>query len=377
LDLIPVSTFEERLPGLLKLLERLVRIESPSVDKQAVDGLVDLVEQEAVRRGAAIERVAQAEVGDQLVARWGHGLGGSLLLVHLDTVHPLGTLERLPWEQRGRQVFGPGVFDMKASLALALDVMEVVCRTQDGPPAPVTLVCTSDEEIGSAASRDLIETQARAHDLVLCLEPALADGALKTRRKGTGLFRLQITGRSAHAGVAPAEGVNAIVEFALQVPHIQALQDETAGTTLTIGTVRGGSRTNVVPERCLAQIDVRIAVPEEAARIEVGLCSLQPLLPGASLEVTGGWNRPPMPRTAAIGRAYERAARIAEQLGFSVGEGATGGASDANFVAPLDVPLLDGLGPTGGGAHSLEEFIWVDSLAPRAALLAALLSREE
>jgi len=377
MNLIPVHQFERRLAKLLDLLEALVRLESPSLDKPAVDRLVDLVQAEAARRGAVVERLPMEGVGDQLIARWGSDGGGTLLLVHLDTVHPIGTLQRLPWERRGRKLFGPGVLDMKASLAMALEVMEVAGRSGNRPTAPVTLLCTSDEEIGSGASRELIQQLARDHDLVLCLEPALADGSLKTRRKGTGLFRLEITGRSAHAGVAPGEGINAIVEFSLQVPRIMALQDEPAGTTLTIGTVHGGSRTNVVPEQCVAQIDARIAVPEEADRVERGLEALEPVLTGASLSLRGAWNRPPMPRTAAIGQAYSRAASIAKQLGFSVGEGMTGGASDANFVAPLGIPLLDGLGPTGGGAHSLEEFIWVDSLPARCALLAGLISREE
>ncbi len=371
---LSVEAFERRTPALLDLIEGLVKLESPTTEKEAVDLLVDRVAEEAQARGAQTERVPQSKVGDHLIARWNKGRAGALILTHLDTVHPLGTLERMPVRREDRRLIGPGVLDMKASVAMALTAVEALIAEAKLPPSQVTLLCTSDEEIGSPTSRSLIERVAPEHELTLCLEPALADGSLKTRRKGIGLFHVETTGIPSHAGASPNDGVNAIVEMARQMDRLLDLNDPATGTTVNVGRIKGGTRSNVVPERCQVELDVRVRSTEEGDRVERELKSLTPITPGAQVIVHGGWNRPPMPRTSAIARAYERARAVASSLGFELSEGGTGGGSDANFVAPLDLPLLDGLGAIGSGAHSREEFIWVESLPQRTALLAGLLT---
>lgn len=374
MEYLSVVALEERLPQLLALIERLVAHESPTDDKAAVDRLGDLIAAEAEARGGSVTRLRQSEAGDHLAAVWNGGEGGVLLLTHMDTVHPLGTLERMPIERDERRLIGPGVVDMKASIAMALIAIEALVQRAALPNHRITLLCTSDEETGSLTSRSLIERLASDHDLVLCLEAALPDGALKTRRKGIGQFEIEAIGRPAHAAVGAELGVNAILELNHQIVRLGELDDGDGGTTLNIGTIQGGTRSNVVPERCSLQLDVRIPSQDEAQRVEKFLAGLEPVLEGARLLVRGGWNRPPMPRTSAISTAYRRAQNIGAAIGLEISEGSTGGGSDANFVAPLDQPLLDGLGAVGGGAHSMEEYIWIDPLAARTALLAGLIT---
>ncbi len=374
MDLISLKQVERYLPDLLDRVERYVRLESPSTEKTAVDRLVTAVAEDAGALGARVERHHQSDAGDHLVLRWHRrGQRNVLLLTHLDTVHPLGTLEIMGCERDGRRLIGPGVLDMKASVAMALTAVEALQDLKGGPGRSVTLLCTSDEEVGSVTSRSLIERLAGEHELVLCLEPALSDGALKTKRKGIGIFEIEVIGRPAHAGVSPEEGVNAILEMGRQIARIERLKDRQLGISVNVGTIEGGTRSNVVPERCTVKLDLRIPTPEHADRLAQAIQGLSPTVQGAEIRVRGGWNRPPMPRTTAIGQAFQQAQAIASELGFDLGEGGTGGGSDANFVAPLGVPLLDGLGAVGGGAHSQEEFVWIDSLPRRMALLAGLI----
>lgn len=368
-----IDSIEGRLANLLALIGDLAELESPTTAKGAVDALVERVEAEAQARGARTERIPQSEVGDHLIAQWNDGPGGVLLMTHLDTVHPLGTIKRMPVQREGRRLIGPGVLDMKASVAMALTAVDALTEMEAPPTSRLTLLCTSDEETGSLTSRSLIEGLAEEHEMVLCLEPGLADGSLKTHRKGIGIFQIETIGVPSHAGASPDDGVNAIVEMARQVERILELNDPGRGTTVNIGTIEGGTRSNVVPERCRVDLDVRIRSQEDGDEIERRLFQLAPITPGAEVEVRGTWNRPPMPRNRAIAEAYDRAQAVASSLGLDLSEGGTGGGSDANFVAPLDVPLLDGLGAIGGGAHSREEYIWIDSLAPRTALLAGLI----
>lgn len=374
MDLISVAAMESYLPQLLARTERYVELESPSTDKAAVDRLADAVAADARELRADVERIPQSEAGDHIVARWGQpGEGGVLLLTHLDTVHPLGTLDTMGSVREGRKWTAPGILDMKASVAMALTAVEALQQEKQGLGRALTLLCTSDEEIGSHSSRDLIEKLAQQHDLVLCLEPALADGSLKTRRKGIGIFHIEVIGRATHAGVSPEDGINAILEMSRHLLRLAELQDPELGVSVNVGTIEGGTRSNVVPERCRASVDVRIASAEQAERLAQAITGLEPTVAGAQVQVSGGWNRPPMPRTSLIAEVFTQAQAIAAELGFEVGEGWTGGGSDANFVAPLGVPLLDGLGPIGGGAHSRQEFIWLDSLPRRTALLAGLI----
>ncbi len=264
---------------------------------------------------------------------------------------------------------------MKASLVIFLAVMEFFKEHAHTPPRPVWALFTSDEEIGSPTSRDLIESLAREAAYVLVLEPALADGGVKTARKGVGRFRIEVEGKAAHAGVAPQDGRSAIVELAHQIVRLEGLQDLAAGTSLNVGVVRGGTAANVVPARASAEIDVRVASAAEQARIAAALMALQPINPDVRLTIIGSFNRPPMERTAATAELVQQAQAIYRQVtkGGELTEGASGGGSDGNFTAALGMPTLDGLGARGGGAHADDEHVFLASLPERAALLYALL----
>jgi glutamate carboxypeptidase len=376
-----VQDFVERLGQQVDFLRRLVEIESPSTDKAAVDRVGAVVAEEARRLGAIVTVDPQAVAGDNVVARWGLAQGRAegdqrdiLLLCHMDTVHGLGSLARMPCVAADGRLMGPGVVDMKASIAITLTALRALREARRWPPRPVTALFTSDEEIGSEHSRALIEAHARQASLVLCMEPCLPDGSLKTWRKGVGDFTLVARGRAAHAGADHERGRNAIEELSHHVLAAQALTDYSRGTTVNVGVIHGGTRSNVVPEEARADIDMRVKTPAEAERITAWMQSRQPVLEGTSLEVTGGLNRPPMPRDELMARTFEKAQRIAAAIGLKLTEGGTGGGSDANFVAPLGVPVLDGLGALGNGAHTDREHIVLASLPERTALLAALLS---
>jgi glutamate carboxypeptidase len=263
---------------------------------------------------------------------------------------------------------------MKAGITAFLGAAGILRQHGAWPERPVTALFTTDEEAGSLTSRPLIEALARQSALVLCLEPCLADGSLKTWRKGIGDFEILARGRSAHAGAAHDQGRNAIEELAHQILRIQSWTDYEHGTTLSVGTVQGGTVTNVVPDEARAEVDLRVMTREEGERITRQMLSLHPVLEGTSLEVRGGLNRPPMPRDERMAATFRKAQEIARGLGLEVGEGGTGGGSDANFVAPLGVPVLDGLGPLGDGQHTGQEYVVIESLPERAALLGALLT---
>ncbi|HKZ56025.1 MAG TPA: M20 family metallopeptidase [Anaerolineales bacterium] len=385
---IPISEFKRRLPDQLSLLRTLVEMESPTTDKPALDAVGRFVAEQMAQRGAKVSAYPQARAGDHWLGTWepsaasgdADRLAGSekkgaiLLLTHLDTVYPTGTLARMPCYEEDGRLYGPGVLDMKSGVAIALIALETLRAVGRQAPRPVRLLCTSDEETGSYSSRELIEGLAREHELVLCLEPGLPDGALKTWRKGIGDFRLEASGRSAHAGNIPQEGVNAILEMAFQLQRLAALADDGAGTTMNVGRIEGGTRTNVVPDACVARLEFRVLDRAEQERVQSALDRLTPILEGAQVRLEGGWNRPPMPRTPGMIAAFERAKGIAAGLGLELKEGGTGGGSDANFVAPLGVPVIDGLGAVGKGAHSEREHILLASLPKRTALLAALLT---
>jgi glutamate carboxypeptidase len=364
------------------LLKRLVEIESPSTDKAAVDRVGRIVADEARRLGADVQIAPVKEAGDHIIARWGkvpspggrgaRGEGGILLLCHMDTVFPLGTLEKMPFREADGKLFGPGVLDMKSGIVISLAAIEAL-QKEDSLNCPVTLLCTSDEEVGSLTSQSLIEDLAKESALVLVLESALLDGSLKTWRKGVGEFWVKVKGRAAHAGGAHAEGRNAIEEMAHQVLAIQKMTDYEMGTTLNVGVIHGGTVSNVVPEEAVAQVDVRVMQPGEWERIEAEMQALRPVLMGTSLEITGGLNRPPMPFDETMKATFEKARSIAVEIGVELKAGGSGGGSDANFVAPLGIPVLDGLGAIGEGLHSEREYIFTDSLRERAKLLAALI----
>jgi len=361
------------------LLKTLVETESPSHDKAAVDRVGGIVAEEARKLGADVEIIQNTETGDHVLARFHPSRetvslppsARILLLCHMDTVFPLGTLDKTPYREADGKIFGPGTLDMKSGIVISLAAIEEAQKT--GLERPVTLLCTSDEEIGSHTSRAYIERLAKESALVLVMEGALLDGSLKTWRKGVGEFRVKTKGRAAHAGGDHEKGRNAIEEMAHQVIAIQKLTDYSKQTTLNVGVIKGGTVSNVVPEEALIQVDVRVMQPCEWERLELEMNRLKPALDGTAIEISGGLNRPPMPFDDTMKATFEKARSIAAQIGMELKAGGTGGASDANFVAPLGIPVLDGLGAVGEGYHSEREYVFADSLEQKAKLIAALL----
>jgi len=364
--------------AMTRLLGHFVRAESPSYDKGAVDRFGGMVATEWRRRGAKVTILRRRERGNLVRAEWG-ARGGSaraqvLVLGHLDTVYEMGTIGRMPFRLARGRAWGPGVFDMKGGLVIALFAADALAAAHHRPAKRVVFLWTSDEEIGSGASRTVVEHEARRSDAVLVLEPASGqDGRVKTARKGVGEFELIATGRAAHAGLNPQEGVNAIQELALQIARVSQWNQPRRGITVNAGVIEGGTRTNVIPARARAMIDVRARNARDMRALEHKFHALRPILPGAKIEVRGGFNRPPMERKASAA-LYTKARGVARELGIDLGEDFVGGGSDGNFTAALGVPTLDGLGAVGEGAHSPSENIVLRALPERAALLAALLS---
>ncbi len=372
---LSVADFAEHTPEIIALLKRLVEIESPSTDKAAVDRVSAFIADELRALGASVRVDEQTAAGNHLYGRWGvTGRDGILIMGHMDTVYDLGTLARQPIREAEGKLYGPGMVDMKASLAMALVALKMLKTHKRWPVRPVTVLFTSDEETGSDHSRAIIEKLAQESALVLCLEPCLSDGSLKTARKGIGDMTIRVRGKATHAGADHESGRNAIEELAHHVLAAQKLTDYAKGTTVNVGVISGGTRSNVVPEEARAEVDFRVAAPEELDRLMDWMKSRRPIIRGASVEVTGGINRPPMPRDETMQATFKRAQMIAANLGVKIGEGSTGGGSDANFVAPLGVPVLDGLGALGNGAHSEREHVVIAALPERTALLAGIIS---
>jgi glutamate carboxypeptidase len=280
----------------------------------------------------------------------------------------------MPIHEVGGRLHGPGVFDMKAGIALGMLAVRAL-QASGGPPVRIAMLLTTDEETGSATSRPLLEAEARRSAAVLVLEPSLPGGALKTARKGCGGYELVVRGVAAHAGIDPRAGASAVRELARQILRLEALQDLERGISLNVGVVSGGTRPNVVPDLATASIDVRVPEMADAARLDAAIRALRPELPGTRLEIRGGVERPPLERTPAVMALYEHARAVAAELGRALGEGSTGGGSDGNFTAALGVPTLDGLGAVGDGAHALHEHVVVADLPWRAALVAGLIQR--
>ncbi len=367
--------FARRTEEMLDLLRRLVEQESPSTDKQATDRLVRYVAELAAEAGGMVSFVPQEKYGDHLLVRWGEGEKGFLLLCHLDTVWPVGTLAERPWRVEGERAFGPGCYDDKASAVIILTALRGLQELGIPPARPVTVLFNTDEEVGSRSSRPLIEAEAARAEVVFCVEPARPDGSLKVWRKGTGRYTVTALGRAAHAGADHEKGINAIEELAHQVIRLQGMTDYERGTTVNVGWIQGGTRTNIVPERARMRVDLRVRTAAEGARMDAAIKGLQPVLPGARLIVEGGLSRPPMEEGPVTLEPFRRAREIGAELGLALSASGSGGASDGNFSAALGVPTLDGLGAVGDGAHSTDEYVLIPSLPERAALMAALLSR--
>jgi glutamate carboxypeptidase len=360
---------------LLNTIEGLVRLESPTDDTAAVDRCGADLLQRLSAMGAHVTTVTATTAGNHLRAEFGRGSRQILLLGHFDTVWPVGQLELMPLSREGDRLKGPGVLDMKAGISLGMLATRALFDVSPPSDTRVVMLWTTDEETGSQTSRALLETEARHSAAVLVLEPALPGGILKTSRKGCGEYEIVVRGEAAHAGVDPGKGVSAIRELARQILAIETLHDLSRGVSVNVGIVEGGSRANVVAAEARARVDVRAPTMTAAAAVDAQLRALTPHLPGARVEVHGGFGRPPMERTPGVARLYEIARTVGAELGQQVDEGTTGGGSDGNFCAALGVPTLDGLGALGDGAHALHEHVLISALVPRAALLAALLTR--
>lgn len=357
-------------------LRQLVLEESPSTVPDAQAGVRGLLGGALREVGLDVEYVPGERTGGHLVARTPGAEGrGQLLLGHMDTVWPLGTLQRMPVEVEGDVLRGPGVFDMKAGLAIGIFALRVLRDLGEDPGVAPVFLITSDEEIGSPESEPLIVSWARRVSRAFVLEPALGlEGHIKTRRKGVGHFAIDVAGRSAHGGLAPEEGASAILELAEVIRQVTALADPERGITVNVGVIQGGSRANVVADSARAELDVRVWNAEDAELIEAALYGLEPTVPGTSLTVAGRVGRAPLERTPRNARLWEEARDIGAELGLELSEGAAGGASDGNFTS-AHTATLDGLGAVGDGAHALHEFVYIDRVVERVALLAGLLAR--
>jgi glutamate carboxypeptidase len=365
-----------RRPQMLEMIGQLVRVESPTEDWAAVNRCVSLVEGWIKASGGKSQRRKQKLAGDLLVGRFGPAVRGSkplMLLGHLDTVWPLGTLKRMPFRLAQGRAWGPGVLDMKAGVVMALSALRILLESGQ-LTRPVVFLLNSDEETGSQHSRALTESLAIKCEAVFVLEPAQAPtAAYKTARKGVGNYRLQVHGVPAHSGVDFSQGHSAILELGRQIERASAFTDPSRGITVNAGVMGGGTRSNVVPAEAWAEFDVRIARLRDVERLDRRFRSLRPVDRNCRLEVTGGLNRPPMERTGATVNLFRRAATMAKGLGFQLEEAATGGGSDGNFTSALGIPTLDGMGAVGEGAHADRESILLDALVPRTALLAAMI----
>lgn len=367
-------------PRLRARLRELVEIESPSDDREAVNRAADLVAGWARELGAEVRRHDGGSFGDVVEVRFGTELSGKpvLLLGHLDTVYPMGTLATMPWREEdaedGVRLRGPGVVDMKAGVVMALEAIAAL-RELNALKRSVTLLLNPDEEVGSEASRPHTERLARESAAVFVLEPAQGL-AYKTARKGVGHFDLMVQGIAAHAGVDFASGHSAVLEMARIVGQVSGWTDASIGRTVNVGVIAGGTRSNVIAAQCRAEVDVRVVTMDDAARVEEMFRGLRTRDAACTLRVEGGINRPPMERGVGTVKLFQAAQRLAAEIGLDLQEAATGGGSDGNFTAAIGVPTLDGMGAVGGGAHSPGEYVVAGHLIERTALLAGMIQAE-
>ena len=361
---------------ILEAILGWVRIESPSHDAEAVNRMVDHVESAMRPLTGRVERTPGRDgYGDLLSVRseWGGDGPGILVLSHLDTVHPAGSIDGvLRVRREGDRVYGPGIYDMKGGACLAWYAFRHLVRTGRETPLPITFLFVPEEEVGSPTSRALIEEAARAARYVLVTEPARDGGRIVTARKGVAIFEMTATGRPSHAGVRHRDGRSAIREMARQILRLEDMTDYARGVTVNVGVVAGGTGSNVVPAECRAEIDVRVPNPEVGEETCARVLGLAAFDPDVTVEVTGGMNRPPYEKGPGIEALFEHARGLAAEIGFTLEDVKTGGGSDGNFTAALGAPTLDGLGVDGDGAHSHDEHLLFSSLEPRAKLLLRL-----
>ena len=372
-----LSLISADLPNYLRDLETLVNLDCGTHNKAGVDAVARLIRERLREFGAQVNDLPQEKYGDMLYARWrGNGAARILLIGHMDTVYSDGTAAQLPFHRRGAHLMGPGVNDMKSGLLAGIYAARAVTQAGFDAFAEIGIFCNSEEEVGSPVSRELYAQCARGADAALILEPARESGAIVSARKGVGTYRLTVRGKSAHAGVEPHKGANAILALARYTDALHALNGLRPDLTLNVGVVRGGTRPNVVADLAEAEIDVRIALATDAAPLEQEMRQLlaREVVPGTTAELTGGISNPPMEKTNASARLVALAKESAGELGFEVEDVATGGGSDGNYTAALGAPTLDGLGPIGGKSHNaMEEWLDGKSILPRAAMLAKLI----
>ncbi len=370
-----LNYFNERRDETIETIRQIVEIESPSYDVEQSKVVASWIENEARKLSLdlEVERVPAEKYGDHVLIRAFPEVEKNILLLgHTDTVHPVGTKLLNPTRIEDGKFFGCGIFDMKSGIVLMFEALRFIADSAATPSRSVTILLSCDEEVGSFSGRELVEREARKAEACFVLEPS-ASGRVKTGRKGTGMFTLNVHGVPAHAGLEPEKGASAILELSRQIEALHELNDPPAGTTVNVCTARGGTTINVIPEHAECTVDVRFTSMEEAARIENSVRQLKPFDDRVRLEITGGVNRPPMERTPAVVALFENARTLAAGFDYELGETQVGGASDGNFVAALGVPLLDGLGVAGDGAHRLDEHILIDDIPKRAALITSLL----
>ncbi|MCS6870161.1 MAG: M20 family metallopeptidase [Anaerolineae bacterium] len=370
-----IDFYHARLSAIVNLVSDLANFETPTTDKAAVDALGAFVRQKVEALGAQVTVFPRQAVGDILLAKWNAQASGKpiVFFMHLDTVWQLGTLAQRPVHVEGDRLIGPGTWDMKASIGVVLSVLAGLQERGAFPNRPIWALFTTDEETGSLHSWEIIEEVARQAGLCLVMEFAATNGGIKTWRKGIANYQVSVIGKASHAGNAPEKGVNAVVELAHQILRITELNRLDLGTSVSVTVIQGGTATNVIPERAVAQVDVRFKTQAEAERVHQALVSLTPVLNGARVEVTQRGQRPPMERDATMIRSYEQLKAIVAELGMELPEEGSGGGSDGNITAALGIPTLDGLGPLGEGAHAAHEQVLISSIPARAAMLDALL----
>jgi glutamate carboxypeptidase len=371
--------FQNTQERTIRRIQQLVEIESPSRDEAGSRMVATWLTDEArkISENFRIERILVEGYGEHLIIRAFESLSGKpvLLLGHTDTVHPRGTREKNPTRIEDGRLYGCGSFDMKANIVLMLEVLRAFTELNLTPKNPLTILLSCDEEIGSYSGREIVEREAAGAEFCLVCEPS-AGGSVKTGRKGTGMFRLKTHGIPAHAGLEPEKGASAILEIARQIEKVHKLNNLAKGTTANVCTITGGTTSNVIPSEAECEIDVRFTSMKEATRIETAIKNLTPFDERVTIEIEGEINRPPMERSRAVVKLYEKARMIAAEFDYELGETQVGGASDGNFVAALGVPLLDGLGVAGAGAHTLDEFILIEDIPKRATLIAKILLDE-
>jgi glutamate carboxypeptidase len=371
--------FREHNDEFIALIKELVIRESPTLDKQAVDQLGEYVAGQLNEAGAEVVTYPRDEVGNILYAAWNGGLPGQpiLLMAHMDTVWPVGTLKNMPIRQKGVRLYGPGILDMKAGVAIIIKTLGLLHLHGGLPCRPIWALFTTDEERGSIHCRDLIERIAANIGLALVFEPATQGEMVKTSRRGTARYTVQIEGRPAHSGEEPEKGLNAIHEAAFQILRLAEWDTPEQGTSVAVNLISGGTAVNVIAPHAEFTVDIRFTTQTEADRLIALINDLKPVQAGIRLSVQGGVWRPPMERNERMVRTYDQLANLAGQLGIPVGEELTGAGSDGNFTAAMGIPTLDGLGARGEGMHAENEHIIITSLPRRAALLASVLQNWE